>query len=277
MERKTVEEKNVDIRSDSGTAVADAGDAVRITVDTATGEQAPAQLSAERTRRIFGRIAERYDLFNQLSSLGIYKKWLRALVQEAKGEGADHGTRMLDVAGGTGDVSFAIAQAVGPQSIELTDYTPEMLAVAQRRLDAGEGAGIAIHLAEADGQALPYADGSFDLVTCSYGVRNMPDRQAALSEAYRVLAPGGTYLVLDFSTPPNALWRGLYHVYLRLVIPTIGGLLTGDRAGFVYLNDSIRAFPDQETLASMLRDAGFKQVRYRNLSGGIAALHIARK
>lgn len=248
-----------------------------VTVDTATGQQAPAQLSAERTRRIFGRIAERYDLFNQLSSLGIYKRWLKALVQEARQEGASSGTRMLDVAGGTGDVSFAIAQAVGPQSIELTDYTPEMLAVAQRRLDAGEGCGVTIHTAEADGQALPFDDGSFDLVTCSYGIRNMPDRQAALSEAYRVLAPDGVYAVLDFSTPPNALWRGLYHIYLRLVIPTIGGLLTGDRAGFVYLNDSIRAFPDQENLASMLRDAGFSQVRYRNLSGGIAALHIARK
>ena len=266
-----------------------------IIVDTATGQQAPAQLSAERTRRIFGRIAERYDLFNQLSSLGIYKKWLKALVSEVRTElvpagsvpvdrGEDTsagengaGIRMLDVAGGTGDVSFALAAAAVPASIELTDYTPEMLAVAQRRLNAGEGCGIPTHIAEADGQALPYADNAFDLVTCSYGIRNMPDRQAALSEAYRVLAPGGVYAVLDFSTPPNALWRGLYHVYLRTVIPTIGGLLTGDRAGFVYLNDSIRAFPDQETLAAMLREAGFSQVRYRNLSGGIAALHIARK
>ena len=246
------------------------------TVDTATGRLAESDISSQRVHSIFSRIAGRYDLFNQLSSMGIYRLWLKRVVRIAAARPND---RMLDLAAGTGDVSFAVAtqSATPPASIKVTDFCQEMLDVAQQRYEAGAAGGVPCSFQVVDAQDIPFEDGSADLITCAYGVRNFPDRHKALEEAFRVLAPGGRYVILEFSTPPFAPWRVLYHAYLRVMIPLIGGILTGDRSGFVYLNDSIRAFPDQRTLARALESVGFTQVTWKNCSGGIAAIHSAVK
>lgn len=227
-----------------------------------------------RVRGIFSEIARRYDLFNALSSFGIYRSWLRCVAAAAACTGED---RVLDVAGGTGDVSFALCEICPPASIELTDFTPEMLDVARERMKAGANMGVPISFNEVDAHNLPYDDASFTLVTCAYGLRNFSDRRRAMREAARVLAPGGRYVVLEFGTPPNAVWRALYRVYLNHMIPFIGGLLTGDRAGFEYLRDSIKGFPPQDAIAAELHQAGFSQVSYRNRTGGIVAIYTAVK
>ena len=243
-------------------------------VDTATGQEAPAEISEERVKRIFGEIAGKYKQFNAVSSMGMYKSWLRHTVDAANiGPNCD----MLDLAGGTGDVSFTAAERRPPAHIQLTDYTPEMLDVARERLAAGEGRSVPFDLEVVDAQDIPYADNSYDVVTMAYGIRNIPDRMRALRETYRVLKPGGTFACLEFSTPPNPVWRALYKVYLKVAIPFWGAVLTHHRDDFVYLADSIKAFPAQEEYAAMLREAGFTDVTWKNYVGGIVAVHTAKK
>lgn len=245
-----------------------------MTIDTATGQEAPAEISSERVRDIFSTIAQKYERFNALSSMGAYRLWLSGMMRQAPIE-ADH--EVLDIAGGTGDVTFAVARTKKPRHIQCTDLVPEMLEVAQDHLKQGAGAGIPIDFAVVDAHDIPYEDKSFDVVTMAYGIRNMPDRPRALLEMYRVLKPGGSLVCLEFSTPPNRVWRALYHFYLQHFIPFWGGLITGDKEGFVYLARSIRAFPDQEGLADLMKDAGFTDVNWKNYTGGIAAVHVAKK
>jgi demethylmenaquinone methyltransferase/2-methoxy-6-polyprenyl-1,4-benzoquinol methylase len=157
-----------------------------------------------------------------------------------------------------------------------TDFSPEMLEVAKRKGRAYEGC-TDLAFEVQDAQALTLADSSFDVVTVAFGVRNFPDRAANFGEVLRVLKPGGRYLVLEFSRPPSDLVRAVYHFYLDVGIPLIGGLLTRDRASFVYLNKSIRAFPPQDALATELRAAGFSNVSWRNMTFGVVAIHTAVK
>ena len=227
-----------------------------------------------RVRSIFSGIARRYDLFNALSSFGIYRSWL---ARTARAAACTRDDRVLDVAGGTGDVTFELCRRCPPASVELTDFTPEMLEVAAERIEDGAARGVPVGLREVDAHALPYDDGSFTVVTCAYGLRNFSERTRAMREAARVLAPGGRYVVLEFGTPPGALWRALYGWYLTHMIPLIGGLLCGDRSGFEYLRDSIKGFPAQDVIARELREAGFQTVSYRNCTGGIAAVYTAVK
>lgn len=243
-------------------------------IDTATGAEAPAELSQERVRRIFGAIARQYRRFNAFSSFGLYRSWMRRTVDAA---GLTPASRMIDLAGGTGDISFAAARRNPPAHIQLTDYTAEMLEVAQERFEAGESMGVPMDFEVVDAQNIPYSDDSFDAATMAYGIRNMPDRMRALREVNRILKPGATFACLEFSTPPNPVWRALYHVYLKVMIPFWGQLFTHERADFVYLAQSIRAFPDQATYAQMMRDAGFKDVRWKNYAGGIVVVHTGRK
>ena len=243
-------------------------------IDTATGEEAPAELSSERVRDIFSAIARKYERFNAISSFGAYRLWLAGMMRQADIEPTDE---VIDIAGGTGDVTFACARAKRPARIQCTDLVPEMLDVARHHHAHGAAGGVPVDFAGADAQDIPYPDASFDALTMAYGIRNMPDRPRALAEMHRVLRPGGSFTCLEFSTPPNRVWRALYHFYLRHLIPFWGGLITGDREGFVYLSQSIKAFPDQEEFAAMLRDAGFTDVAWRNYAGGIAAVHTARK
>ncbi len=243
-------------------------------IDTATGQEAPAELSSERVYEIFSSIAKKYERFNAVSSFGAYKHWLAGMMRQAP---IDETSDVLDIAGGTGDVAFSVARTKHPAHIQLTDLVPEMLEVARAHYNDGAACGVPVDFDEVDAQDIPYNNASFDAITMAYGIRNMPDRPRALSEMFRVLKPGGALVCLEFSTPPNRLWRALYRFYLKHLIPFWGGLITGDREGFVYLAQSIRAFPDQQGFASMLEEAGFKDVSWKNYTGGIAAVHVAKK
>ncbi|MDO4502281.1 MAG: bifunctional demethylmenaquinone methyltransferase/2-methoxy-6-polyprenyl-1,4-benzoquinol methylase UbiE [Coriobacteriia bacterium] len=245
-----------------------------MSIDTATGKEAPAELSSERVKSIFSAIAKKYERFNAISSFGAYKLWLKGMMKQATIPADAH---VLDVAGGTGDVSFTVARAKHPAHILCTDLVPEMLDVAKAHYADGASDGVPVDFQVVDAQDMPFEDQSFDVLTMAYGIRNMPQREKALAEMFRVLKPGGQLVCLEFSTPPNGLWRALYHFYLRHLIPFWGGLITGERDGFVYLSKSIKAFPDQEHLAAMMKDAGFSEVTWKNYTGGIAAVHVAVK
>lgn len=243
-------------------------------VDTATGNEAPAEISEERVRQIFGTIARKYDRFNAASSFGLYKHWLNVAVDAAN---LTESSDLLDLAGGTGDVSYTAAKRTPPAHIQLTDFVPEMLEVAKERSEKGANRGVPVDFDVVDAQNIPYGDNSYDAITMAYGIRNIPDRKQALSEAYRVLKPGGTFACLEFSTPTNPIWKALYYVYLKVMIPFWGKLFTGDAKGFVYLSNSIRAFPAQKPFANMMEEAGFSDVTWKNLAGGIVAVHTGRK
>ena len=244
------------------------------TIDTATGREAPAELSTMRVKSIFSQIARRYERFNAISSFGAYRRWLDGMMRQAPIRAIDD---VLDIAGGTGDVSRWVARAFHPKHIQCTDLVPEMLEVARMHLERGDFDGVPIDFDVVDAQNIPYEDESYDVITMAYGIRNMPDRTRALAEMYRVLKRGGALVCLEFSTPPNPVWRTLYRFYLKHLIPFWGGLVTGDKSGFVYLASSIQAFPDQQGLARMMEDAGFCNVSWKNYTGGIAAVHVAYK
>ncbi len=228
----------------------------------------------EMVQGIFSKIARKYDTFNALSSMGIYKSWLKRVARTAA---CAPDERVLDVAGGTGDVSFELCRRCPPASVEVSDFTPEMLEVAKARAERGASCGVPCSFQVADAMNLPYADASFEVLTMAYGLRNFSDRQRAMREAARVLRPGGRAVILEFGTPPNPVWRALYHVYLMHVVPAIGGAVCGDSSGFKYLASSIREFPEQAVVARELREAGFEDVSFRNCTGGIAAIYEARK
>ncbi|MDO4182906.1 MAG: bifunctional demethylmenaquinone methyltransferase/2-methoxy-6-polyprenyl-1,4-benzoquinol methylase UbiE [Coriobacteriia bacterium] len=247
-----------------------------MSIDTATGQQAPAELSSERVKDIFGHIATRYERFNALSSFGAYKAWLRGMARQAD---IPSTATVLDVAGGTGDVSFTMAKRKHPKLIVCSDLVPEMLEVAQEHYAQGSADGVPMEFQVVDAQNMPFEDESFDVLTMAYGIRNMPERERALREMHRVLKPGGQLVCLEFSTPQNPVWRGLYHVYLQVLIPFWGGVAAGREnvEGFTYLSKSIKAFPDQQGLANMMHQAGFAEVTWKNYTGGIAAVHVAKK
>ncbi len=227
--------------------------------------------TTERVKGIFSRLAPRYDAFNLVSSFGLDRWWRRVAVHMAR---LTPDSEVLDLACGTGDLALALARIGHPKSVLATDFVEEMLEVAKRKASRYNGP-TAMSFAHADAQALPFPDASFDVVTIAFGVRNLPDRAANFREVRRVLRPGGRYVILEFSRPPFAPFRAVYHAYLRWAIPAIGALVAGDRASFEYLNASIRSFPRQEDLARELEAAGFSRVSWRNLSGGIVAIHVA--
>jgi demethylmenaquinone methyltransferase/2-methoxy-6-polyprenyl-1,4-benzoquinol methylase len=227
--------------------------------------------NTERVRSIFARIAPGYDAFNAVASFGVDRLWRRSLVRSAA---LTPDSAVLDLAAGTGDLSLALARQGRPASVLGTDFSPEMLEVARRKAAAYLGT-TDLRFEVQDAQALTLPDSAYDVVTVAFGVRNFPDRAANFREVLRVLKPGGRYFILEFSRPPFAPFRALYHFYLNVGIPLIGGLLTRDRESFVYLNRSIRCFPAQEALAAELREAGFSDVSWRNLTFGVVAIHTA--
>ncbi len=229
--------------------------------------------TTEKVQSIFQALAPDYDRFNMLSSMGVDRSWRRRTVKLAQIGRSAH---VLDLAAGTGDLTMAIARQAKPASILSTDFVPEMLEVGKAKAAEYEGE-TEIGFAVVDAQDLPFADESYDVVTVGFGIRNMPGRAANFREVYRVLKPGGRYVILEMSRPPFAPFRTLYHFYLRTMIPAIGGLLTGRRASFEYLRDSILGFPGQVALAGELHKAGFREVTWRNLTFGIVAVHVAVK
>lgn len=243
-------------------------------IDTATGEAAHPDISTVRVRSIFASIANRYELFNACSSFGAYKGWIQKVCEVADIEPTDV---VLDIAGGTGDVSFAVAEKFHPHRVVCTDLVPEMLDVARKHVKEGRGENTPIEFQVADGQDLPFEADSFDAVTMAYGLRNMPERERALSEVLRVLKPGGSFTCLDFSTPSHPAWRAAYKLYLKNAIPLWGKVITGSSKGFRYLANSIEAYPDQAGVAALMEEAGFADVAWFDCTGGIACVHVATK
>jgi len=229
---------------------------------------------AGRVHGVFSSVASRYDRMNDAMSLGVHRLWKDALLDWLAPRA---GMRLLDVAGGTGDIAFRFLRRVnGVGRATVLDLTADMLAEGRRRAEATAFAD-ALDWVVGDAMALPFADGRFDAYTISFGIRNVTRIDAALAEAFRVLRPGGRLIVLEFGRVPEPSLRWLYDRYSFAVIPALGQAIAGDRASYQYLVESIRRFPDQEAFAAMIADAGFGQVRYRNLSMGIAALHSAWK
>ena len=228
----------------------------------------------EKTRRVrgvFESVAGRYDLMNDLMSLGAHRLWKRFALART---GLRPGGTALDVAGGTGDLAIGMSRQVGPDGrVLLSDINPAMLRVGRGRL-LDSGAYANCRALCADATALPCADGLFDCITIGFGLRNVTGKPAALKRMYRALKPGGRLLVLEFSRPAIGFIRPAYDWYSFALIPALGRVVAGDADSYRYLVESIRVHPDQETLAEMMRQNGFEDVRWHNLSGGIAALHI---
>ncbi len=222
---------------------------------------------------VFSRVASKYDVMNDLMSVGIHRIWKEAMMDWLAPR---PGQRLLDVAGGTGDVAFRfLGRAPGATAV-VCDLTEPMLVEGRKRAEAEKMAD-RLDWVVGDAMALPFPDASFDTYTISFGIRNVTRIADALAEAYRVLRPGGRLMVLEFSRIPNDLMQKAYDLYSFNVIPVMGQIVAGDRDSYQYLVESIRKFPEQEAFAAMIRDAGFGQVKFRNLSMGIAALHSGWK
>ena len=232
-------------------------------------ETVPEAEKAGRVHGVFSSVASRYDLMNDLMSAGVHRLWKDAVIDWMAPRA---GMALLDVAGGTGDISFRFLDRLkGDGHATVCDMTQAMLDEGARR--AGEQGRDRVDWVCGDAMALPFPDASFDAYTIAFGIRNVTRIEAALSEAFRVLRPGGRFLCLEFSQIPNPGLQWLYDRYSLNIIPPMGKVVTGDADSYQYLVESIRRFPDQETFAGMIRDAGFGQVRYRNMSMGIVALH----
>ncbi len=222
---------------------------------------------------VFSRVASKYDIMNDVMSVGIHRVWKDAMMDWLAPR---PGQKLLDVAGGTGDVAFRFLRRAPGATATVCDMTESMLIEGQKRAEAESLAG-QLDWVVGDAMALPFADARFDVYTISFGIRNVTRVQDALTEAFRVLRPGGRLMVLEFSQLPNAGLQWAYDRYSFNVIPVMGQVIAGDRDSYQYLVESIRKFPDQETFAGMIRQAGFGQVKYRNLTMGVAALHSGWK
>jgi demethylmenaquinone methyltransferase / 2-methoxy-6-polyprenyl-1,4-benzoquinol methylase len=229
---------------------------------------------AQRVRSVFASVASKYDVMNDVMSFGVHRLWKQFTLALT---GLRPGQRALDVAGGTGDLALGMLRQVGKQgSVVLSDINPDMLERGRDRL-LDMGAAGNVECLVADAERLPFDDNSFDCVTIGFGLRNVTDKAAALNSMLRVLKPGGQLLILEFSRPVAPGLKPLYDAYSFNVLPLLGRFIAGDEASYRYLAESIRMHPDQESLLEMLRTAGYAQVRYHNLSGGIVALHRGYK
>ena len=236
-------------------------------------ETVPEHEKAGRVQGVFNSVANKYDIMNAVMSMGIHRVWKEAMMDWLAPR---PGQKLLDVAGGTGDVSFKFLGRAGHGHATVLDLTEPMLVEGRKRAEADSLTG-SLDWVVGDAMALPFPDNTFDVYTISFGIRNVTRPQEALNEAYRVLRPGGRLMVLEFSQLPNPAMQKAYDLYSFNVIPRMGQAIAGDRDSYQYLVESIRNFPDQETFLSMVRAAGFGQAKYRNLTMGIAALHSGWK
>jgi demethylmenaquinone methyltransferase/2-methoxy-6-polyprenyl-1,4-benzoquinol methylase len=225
---------------------------------------------AGRVREMFATIANRYDLLNHLLSANIDKRWRRLVATKVRDKLPSSSSRVLDVACGTGDLSLTLFEITGARVVG-TDFCRPMLGIAAGKVPSQ------IRLIEGDALRLPFRDGSFDAVTIAFGLRNLSSVESGLVELRRVLKPGGWVVVLECSRPSNAMLRALYGLYFRRVLPLVGGLISGSPSAYGYLPASVQSFPDQLRLALLMEQAGFDQVGYENLTGGIVAVHMGRR
>ncbi|MEL6374469.1 MAG: bifunctional demethylmenaquinone methyltransferase/2-methoxy-6-polyprenyl-1,4-benzoquinol methylase UbiE [Pseudomonadota bacterium] len=228
-----------------------------------------------RVNEVFASVASRYDLMNDLMSGGLHRAWKDAMVTMVAPPSPRNPRpfSILDVAGGTGDIAMRLIGAAGfATHATVCDISPEMVSVGRERI-AAAGLSEQIDVTVGDAQALAFPDRSFDAYTIAFGIRNVTRIDVALSEAFRVLKPGGRFVCLEFSKVDVPLLDRLYDLHSFEVIPQLGGQIAGDAASYRYLVESIRQFPNQDAFADLIRGAGFARVSYRNLTGGIAALH----
>lgn len=251
-------------------------------LDVAAGDQGSVTFGFKKVKEndrqgmvnsVFSSVAERYDVMNDLMSGGMHRLWKADFLAWLAPPRMGRAFRLLDVAGGTGDIALRYASMTGDLATAvICDISPEMLAVGQKRVDAA-GLSQRISLVEGNAETLAFPDKSFDAYTIAFGIRNVTHIDAALSEAYRVLKPGGRFMCLEFSKVQVPVLDRIYDLHSFEVIPRLGEAVAGDGDSYRYLVESIRQFPNQETFADMIRTAGFERVTYRNLSGGIAAMH----
>ncbi|MER2492687.1 bifunctional demethylmenaquinone methyltransferase/2-methoxy-6-polyprenyl-1,4-benzoquinol methylase UbiE [Catenovulum sediminis] len=223
-----------------------------------------------KVAEVFHSVAAKYDVMNDLMSMGIHRIWKRHTIACS---GVRSGQKILDLAGGTGDLTAKFSRIVGPEGqVVLADINESMLNVGRSKLrDIGIVGNV--EYVQANAECLPFADNQFDVVTIAFGLRNVTDKDAALASIFRVLKPGGRLLVLEFSKPEQEALSKVYDWYSFNILPQMGKMITNDAESYQYLAESIRMHPDQETLKDMMHTAGFEEVSYQNLTGGIVALH----
>lgn len=228
---------------------------------------------ANAVRDMFSGIARRYDLLNHILSANIDKRWRRLVSEKLNDILSREDAIVLDVACGTGDLSLEL-QSKAKARVVGTDFCRPMLAIAKTKTS---GLGYTIPYVEGDALGLSFADESFDAVTIAFGLRNLAHFQDGLTELHRILKKGGKLAILEFSSPVVPGFKQLFNFYFTSILPRIGGAVSGSRGAYEYLPDSVSKFPDQKNLAEMMRKTGFEHVEYRNLTGGIAALHLGTK
>ncbi|QEM80663.1 bifunctional demethylmenaquinone methyltransferase/2-methoxy-6-polyprenyl-1,4-benzoquinol methylase UbiE [Halomonas binhaiensis] len=233
-------------------------------------QDVPVEEKAARVADVFHSVASRYDLMNDLMSFGVHRLWKRITLERA---GVRPGHKVLDIAGGTGDLALKFSRLVGPEGkVVLADINASMLGVGRDKL-IDHGVGGNVEFVQANAECLPFPDNTFDCITIAFGLRNVTDKDKALASMARILKPGGRLLVLEFSKPSNPMLTKAYDEYSFRLLPKMGELVAGDSESYRYLAESIRMHPDQETLKGMMESAGLERVEYTNLTGGIVALH----
>ncbi len=233
-------------------------------------QQVPVTEKAQRVADVFHSVADKYDVMNDVMSMGVHRLWKRFTLSQT---GLRAGNKVLDLAGGTGDLAMRMASMVGPSGqVVLSDINGSMLRRGRERLIDNGVAGN-VDYVQANAECLPFPDNTFNCVTIAFGLRNVTDKDKALRSIYRVLKPGGRLLVLEFSKPVTPGLAPVYDAYSFKLLPLMGKLIAQDAESYQYLAESIRMHPDQDTLKAMMQEAGFENVKYHNLTGGIVALH----
>lgn len=233
-------------------------------------KEVPVDEKVDHVAGVFHSVAAKYDIMNDLMSGGVHRLWKRFTIESS---GVRSGHRVLDIAGGTGDLTWKFSKLVGETGqVVLADINSSMLNVGRDRL-INRGVGSNVNYCQANAECLPFPDDYFDCITIAFGLRNVTDKDAAIRSMLRVLKPGGRLLILEFSKPKNDMLSKAYDLYSFKALPFMGKLVTNDAESYQYLAESIRMHPDQETLKGMMEDAGFVNCRYDNLTGGIVALH----
>ncbi|MBR9827790.1 MAG: bifunctional demethylmenaquinone methyltransferase/2-methoxy-6-polyprenyl-1,4-benzoquinol methylase UbiE [Oceanospirillales bacterium] len=237
-------------------------------------QDVPVEEKVKRVADVFHSVAGKYDLMNDLMSGGIHRLWKRLTIDQS---GVRRGHKVLDIAGGTGDLTRKFARMVGPEGkVVLADINDSMLKVGRDKL-LNSGVAGNVEYVQANAECLPFASNTFDVITIAFGLRNVTDQNAAIASMLRVLKPGGKLMILEFSKTDNPALTKLYDFYSFNILPQMGKVIAGDAESYRYLAESIRKHPDQETLKGMMEQAGFVNCRYQNMTGGVVALHTGIK